>query len=164
MKNTRIPLLLSVMLLGGCAGIQFSSGTDHGLTYFDPVPHLFVTRTQDPKTSICTVSATVIMIPGEKKQMKFKWGYGVSDLTVNLSNGMITSVNQKNDSKIPETINAFAGLAGTALGAAKTLQRERAGDGKPPETKQICTPPAALYKLDKGEVTNDEPFTFGIPK
>jgi hypothetical protein len=103
-------LSLLLVSMGGCASIEFSSKDKHGLTYFEPRPHLLVTTTADKDG--CSKNVSVIMIPGDRKHMKFKWGYGSSELSVSLTNGMVSQVGLKNDSKIPETIGAVANLTG----------------------------------------------------
>jgi hypothetical protein len=91
------------VILCGCAHLDFSDG---GLTYYDPKPYLFVSTTKD-----CISTATILMVPDQKKMVKFISGYGTADLSIGLNNGMITSAGQKTDTKIPETLTALTGMA-----------------------------------------------------
>lgn len=138
MGGQRAVLVAVVSLsLGGCAGLQFNPQPEpDALTYNEPVPYLLVSTTKE-----CVTTATVVSVPGRKRSVAFRSGYGTADLSVNLQNGIITSVNQKTDTKIPETINAIASLS-TSLGL-KALA-ESAG-------KQIiCKPVANLYEIVDG--------------
>lgn len=123
----------SLVLLSGCGHLDF--GPDKGLAYYDPKPYFFVTTTKD-----CVSTGTVVSLPDTKREVKLVSGYGSSDLSVNLSNGMITSVGQKADPSIPATITSVAGLA-TAL--AKSAKAE-------PEKPTPCTPTAVLYPIENG--------------
>lgn len=123
-------------LMTGCAGLQFNPApTPDGLTYNEPVPYMLVATTKE-----CATTAIVVSLPGRTRSISFKSGYGSADLAVNLQNGIITSVNQKTDTKVPETLTAIASL-GTALGV-KTL----AESGK----QVICKPAASLYQVVDG--------------
>ena len=136
-----------LLLLSGCAHIDFGGG---GMTYFDPKPYLFVSTTKE-----CVSTATVIMLPNDKKVMKFESGYGSANLTVALSNGMIASVGQNTDTKIPETLSSIAGL-GTAAAGIRAL----AATGK----QIICTPTAILYPIVSGVPDMNHPLLFPISK
>ncbi|QND70820.1 hypothetical protein [Tardiphaga robiniae] len=132
----RIYIVAACFSLGGCAGLQFNPvPMPDALTYNEPVPYYQVTRNGD-----CTVSGAVVSLPGLERSVAFRNGYGSADLSVNLQNGMITSVNQKTDSKVPETLTAISSLAGVA---AKGLV---AGDA----AKPICPPSAKLYRIVNG--------------
>jgi hypothetical protein len=146
-KAIKAVCLVVFLSVAGCAHIDF--GGD-GMTYFDPKPYLFVSTTKQ-----CVATATVVVVPETKKVMKFVSGYGSADLSVTLSNGMIATVNQKTDTKIPETISAIASL-GTAAAGFRT----------PADTgKQItCPPTAILYPLISGVPDLNNPIPFPFPK
>jgi hypothetical protein len=133
----RLGIALAIAFLGGCAGGINFGGDEPGLAYFEAVPHLFVSRSPE-----CVFTATVVMIPGTERRLTFENGYGSSNFSVGLTNGMLTSVNQQSDTKVPETITAIAGLAPVtgALAAA------------PPGAKKTCEPAALLYKITNGVV------------
>ncbi len=142
--------VLSVFLLSGCAHLDF--GNDKGLTYYDPKPYLFVSTTKD-----CVTNATIVNLPETKKEVKFKSGYGTADLSVNLSNGMITSVNQKTDTNIPATITSIASLGTAAAGVMKAM-------AAPPGKQVICTPTATLYPVENGVPNTKAPISFPVTK
>ena len=117
---------LAATALTGCAHIEF--GADKGLLYYEPVPYLIVTRGAD-----CTVSATLLMLPGREKHLQLAEGYGSADLKVTLSNGMITEVGQNVDNKVPDTLASLAALRSATF------------------AKQGCAgPPAILYPIEDG--------------
>jgi hypothetical protein len=147
-KAIKAVCIVVFLLVSGCAHIDF--GGD-GMTYFDPKPYLFVSTTKE-----CVTTATVVVVPENKKVMKFVSGYGSADLSATLSNGMIVTVGQKTDTKIPETINSITSL-GTA---AASMFREKAATG----IQVICTPTAKLYPIVSGIPDLDHPLSFKVDK
>lgn len=147
MRNA--PEMVSIVvlfLLSGCAHIDFGSD---GMTYYDPKPYLFVSTTKE-----CVTTATVVTIPADKKVMKFKSGYGSANLSATLSNGMIASVGQNTDTKIPETLSAIGSL-GTAAPGLKLM----AVTGK----QIICKPAAILYPVNNSGVPDfNNPLSFPV--
>jgi hypothetical protein len=137
-------VFLLIGVLCGCAHLEFSDG---GLTYYDPKPYLFVSRTKD-----CVTTASVIMIPEQRKKVKFRSGYGTADLSISLTNGMITSAGQKTDTKVPETITAVSGLT-TAL--ASTVKMAGAA-------ATTCPPYAKLYSIENGIPSNTPSNVFDV--
>lgn len=126
--------VMTTTILAGCAGLDFGK---QGLAYWEPKPYLFVNVDAE-----CKSTATVVTVPGEKKYVHFKPGLGSADLSLALSNGILTNVGQKTDSKIPETIAAVSSL-GTALsGGAKTAGEDN--------TSIKCAPTATLYAITDG--------------
>lgn len=105
---------LACAVLTGCAHIEFDAGK--GLAYYEPVPHLLVAQGAD-----CSITATLLMLPGPKKYLRLAEGYGASDLKVSLSDGMITEVGQTVDNRVPETLSSLASLA-TLKGATVAPQ------------------------------------------
>ena len=132
-----VGVFAAVSVLSGCAGLTFGPESTNALTYYDPKPYLFISTNAD-----CVSTATIISVPETKKGVSFNSGYGTADLSITLSGGMITAVNQKTDSKIPETLSSVATLA-TAVGG---LARQAA------VTEGACRPSARLYNIDKGIV------------
>lgn len=101
---------LAGFFLSGCAGLVFNSTEKEGaLTYWDGAPYLLVTTAAD-----CAATASVIMLPSEKRSVSLRSGYGSSELSLKLQNGMIAEVGQTVDTKVPETLTGIASLA-TAL-------------------------------------------------
>lgn len=135
----------SIILLSGCGHLDF--GPDKGLTYYDPKPYFFVTTTKD-----CVITGTVVSLPETKREVKLVSGYGSTDLSVNLSNGMITSVGQKTDPSIPATITSLA----TAVGAlTKSTKVE-------PKEPSSCTPSAVLYPIVNGKPHSEDGINFNV--
>jgi len=143
-KTMKTICTIVLFLLPGCAHIDFG---DKGLMYYEMKPYLFVSTTSE-----CVSTATVVSLPAKTQYMKFVSGYGTADLSATLSNGMIVSVGQKTDTKIPETITAVAGLATAAAGVLKATPT--------PEKKVECEPAARLYSIVDGkpDFTDEHPF------
>lgn len=131
----RIVLQIAIGLsLGGCAGLQFNpTPQPDSLTYNEPVPYFQVIRNGD-----CTVTGMVVSLPGPERSVAFRNGYGSAELGVTLQNGILTAVNQKTDSKIPETLNAISSLAGVAT------------KGFNADSKAACNASATLYPITDG--------------
>jgi hypothetical protein len=146
----RIFYLLPVaVILAGCAGLQFNpTPQPDALTYNEPIPYFQVVRNGD-----CTVSGAVVSLPGRARSVAFRNGYGTADLSVSLQNGILTSVNQKTDSKIPETLSAVASLAGAAKIA--TVKDAKTGAEKP-----ACETSAKLYPIYDGVVDRAHPIVL----
>ena len=150
MKKNVVYITIGLLFLSGCAHLDFTDFTDGkgGVTYYDPKPYLLVSTTKE-----CVTTAAVVVLPEKKKTVKFKPGYGSADLSVGLTNGVITSVGQKTDTKIPETIGSIASL-GTAIGNVMRIQPE----GRP----VTCAPSAALYPVEDGVPNLKKFFSFPI--
>jgi hypothetical protein len=149
MRNITIGSIIFLSLLSGCAHLDFG---DEGLTYYDPKPYLFVTTTKD-----CTSTATVVVVPGTKKAVKFVPGYGTANLSVNLNNGMVTTAGQNTDTQIPATISAITGLTTAVAGMTKAPEVKLPAGTAPKE----CTPTALLYPIVSG-VVQDKPISFPV--
>lgn len=152
MKSNLIVILIGLLFLSGCAHLEFTDFKDKGgITYYDPKPYLFVSTNKD-----CFTTATVVMLPEKKKTLIFHSGFGSADLSVNLTNGMFTSVGQKTDTHIPETISAITSL-GTAAGNIIKIR---------PETgKQVtCPPSATLFPINGGAPDISLPIKFAVER
>ena len=137
-KKIKAVLIPILFMMFGCARIDFGKG---GLTYYDSKPYLFVATTQD-----CVTTATVVLIPATTKHLVFKSGYGSSNLSVTLTNGMITNVGQQTDTKIPETLATIPSLVTAASGV-------KGAQGK----QLICTPTANLYPINNSGANSGKP-------
>ncbi|TKB58829.1 MAG: hypothetical protein E8D49_10550 [Nitrospira sp.] len=145
MKYAKITVLLGAStVLGGCAGLDFG---EQGISFYEPKPYLFVSVNKD-----CVSTATLISLPGDRKFVKFKSGYGSSDLSVAFSNGILTNAGQKVDTKVPETITAIASL-GTAIAALSADKGVK---------QVICSPSAILYPVVNGEPDRNSPTSFPV--
>lgn len=129
----------------GCAHYEFDA--DKGLVYYEPVPYFFVSTTAE-----CISTATFVMLPGERKRLKFVDGYGSANLTVTLDKGLVSVIGQNVDAKVSDTITSLANLR-TAFAAATAQQA-----GKP--TK--CEPTAILYRFVGKEPSKSNPIDFPV--
>jgi hypothetical protein len=149
MMRTPFLIFVTAILASGCARLEFyDRPTPGALTYNEPMPYIFVSTTKD-----CVTTATPVSLPGPRRAVGLQSGYGSAELSVGLSNGIITSVGQKTDTKVPETITAVTGLAKLAMPANVT------GGGK----VIGCQPTAKLYPIFAG-VPARKPIDFGSPK
>lgn len=149
MHVARVIFVFCSFFVIGCAHLDFgkdASGKERGLTFFEPVPYLFVSTTKE-----CVTTATVTVIPGERRELKFEGGYGSHDLSASLVNGMLSSVGQKADSKIPETLSAVGSIAG----AMNPMFNGKKSDG--------CQASATLYPVNaRGEPDITKPIPFPV--
>lgn len=129
--------------ISGCAHIEFGKDATagDGLIYFEPQPYLLIQQDKD-----CVTTASSVMLPGNKKQMIFKTGYGAGGLSASLSNGMIASVGQDSTSGVNETITAVAALA--AVVAAAPVETNAIKGVKPAPSKDCSS--AFLYPIEEG--------------
>jgi hypothetical protein len=157
MKTVRVASIVTLgFLTAGCAGLEFSpTPQPDGLLYYDPSPYLQITRGID-----CSVTSSVVTLPGQPRSVAFRSGYGSADLGVNLSGGMITQVNQKTDTKVPETITAMAGLATAVGGLAKTAADIAGAAEAPPAAAKTCRPSVVLYPIVDGIPQRRHPISF----
>ena len=72
---------------------------------------------------------------------------------MSVSNGMVTAVGQKTDTKIPETIGAVAGLAGTVIKASSLTE---------PGVNSPCMASAVLYAIEGGKPNKDMAIVFPV--
>jgi hypothetical protein len=124
-------LLIATMTLAGCARVafysvdtdangkqpnvsKFTEETETGVKYYNPKPYLLVARTgaKDKPVEISVIYLPDLAHPNYAKGWT---GLGTTNLQLSLTNGVITSVGQQVDSKIPEFITSLASL-GTAIG------------------------------------------------
>lgn len=136
-------ILTSLGVLSACAGTTFHSGDcttgnkdcrqkDIGLYYYQPVPHLLVTR---PQNKDGATSTAIVYLPDTEKpmSMKFHSGFGKGVMAVTLTNGMVTSFNQETDPKVAELLGSITapvtGLAtAEATRATGALTRAQAAE------------------------------------
>jgi hypothetical protein len=144
-KTMKTICTIVLFLLPGCAHIDFGG---EGLTYYEPKSYLFVSTNKD-----CVTTATLISLPDTRKVMKFVPGFGSANLSATLSNGMIVTVGQQSDTKLPETISAITGLGA----AAACLLAAAAA----PARKVTC-PSAKLYPIVLGKPDLANPVIFQI--
>lgn len=151
-------ILISIVAFTACAHIDFDRDLEKdGLTYFEPKPYLAVSTILDVKSGFCSTTASVLVLPGVARKLKLKSGIGAADLSVTIGNSMVTQVGQKSDTKIPETIDSLANLAGAI---AKPLKRDFEQKNVPTFS---CEPSTLLYEIDRktGEI-NENPVKLKL--
>lgn len=138
-------ILLSIFYVAGCAKIEFNDGwVAGGAHFYDPAPYVLVTVSKD-----CTTNAVALVLPGRARTMSFLTGYGSTELSASFQNGMLTSVGQKTDTKIPETITALTGLASAIPGLIR-------------EAPVTCSPKAILFEIRDGTIDPNKPIQLPI--
>ena len=150
--------LVAVIVFAGCARLDFGDGK--GLSYYDAKPYLFVSVNKE-----CVPTASLLMLPGEKRQVRFVSGMGSADLNLTLNNGMVTVVGQKTDTKIPETLTSLAGLTTAGVGALAEIQDmdfEKITPGEKPKKAQVICPQAFLYPIEGGVPNTNAPVTIHL--
>lgn len=148
-----------VVLLSGCAGLQFydlKPGTDEigerndYISLYETKPAALVAYGGD-----CSVSVTIISLPGKKRFVRLKSGYGSNKLGINFGiGGTLSSVNQETDTKVPETITAISGTVKNFADAK--LFAEKTG-GKGAEIKE-CKAHADVFDIIDGKLVNPQSF------
>lgn len=113
--------------LSGCAQVKVTHVADgddsDGVHFYEPRPYLLVgvQTVKDDKGEHTQYTSQIIWLPDHSRRYKveIKPGWGTVDGSAKLSNGwMLTELGAKSDSKIPETLNAIAGLVTAAVGKA----------------------------------------------
>ena len=137
-------LLASPLIFIGCAHISFHDPTNPsrnvGLEYYKLKLYLLVTNTPTgPKSEILTLPDLT-----QPRYALLHPGYGSSNLSIKLTNGIITEVGQAVDTKIPETITALANLAT----AAKARETETGEPNFGLYEMVICNGQVKLKKVD----------------
>lgn len=151
MKPTTI-LLLFAILFGGCATVKFYDDPEFtkksGIEFYSAKPYLLVEK--EPAKDVAE-RATIVYLPdmSRPKYARIVPGIGSSDLKLTLSNGMITSYGVTVDSKIPETMESFSkiiGSAGTSAASIGSLVKtfEQSGDVSSMKNAEDCMDLAIL--------------------
>lgn len=121
----RLLAALAMIGLSGCASIKFYSTPDMGpksevgLKVYYPKPYLLVARDGTAKVT----SVTLIYMPDLANPVyaRTRSGYGSANLTLAFSTGMLTSLGQQTDTKIPESLTSVGGLLSSVGALEKAL-------------------------------------------
>ncbi|MEM6568090.1 MAG: hypothetical protein AAF957_06745 [Planctomycetota bacterium] len=111
--------LLVAALLSGCASVRSldQDGNRRGFEYFPAKPYLLVETTKEgPRARVITLPDVT-----RPRYIRHKGGWGSVEFSFEMAGGMLTSFNQAQDSKGPETIAAVGAVAsgiGSVVGAA----------------------------------------------
>jgi hypothetical protein len=127
-----LSLLSITAALTSCAHISFHEPSDPkrniGVEYYKPKLYLLLTQMKEG------YKADILTLPdlAQPRYALLHPGYGSSNLSLKLSNGILTDVGQTVDTKIPETITALGSLASAGGGLAKLAAEAAAtSDQKP---------------------------------
>lgn len=113
------------LLVAGCATVKIYSdeGLSHktGLRYYTLRPYLLV---EYNATDDNTVKTSVIYLPdlAAPQYMVIRAGVGSSELKIALTNSALTSYGVVTDSKLPESLEAFANMLSKSAYAAQNFQ------------------------------------------
>lgn len=145
-------VLAVVLVASGCAHVEIRpsrSDDTNGIRFFRPRPYLWITINQQGQCA-----PTIDYLPDMKTEYIIvphtKWRIGAVSVGPTLTNGWnLTAFNAAVDTKVPETINAVAGLlekSATAGKNAKDIQTLREGSLEVEKPEVRLSP--GLYRLD----------------
>jgi hypothetical protein len=108
--------------LSGCSGFEFYSdasltGGERGLTLYPPKPYILVAR-GGPDSKPVDVSVIYLPDLANPYYAKARSGWGSSNLTMSVTNGVLTQFGQQVDNNGAATITSVSGLL-TAAGALR---------------------------------------------
>ena len=119
-------LVVSLILLAGCATVKVYSDAglknETGLRFYTLKPYLLVEYMAEKDN---TVKTSVIYLPdlSDPQFMFLKPGIGSSELKMSLKNSALESYGVVTDSKLPESMEAFAAMLSKTAYATQTLTR-----------------------------------------
>lgn len=151
MKRPWLGLLILPLgiLLTSCGSIDFDAASSEGskkdgLKYYEPTPYLLIQSTPNESKTSCVYTMQVVMVPTTEKRIKLKPGLiGSSELSVTLTNGMISNVGQTTN---PATAQMLKALTGTYTALKPT------GRGSSSGALSKCSNPRLLRNKDGGWV------------
>lgn len=127
--KTKVILMLAITALAtsSCARMTFYktpdlSGEETGIKFYTPKPYLLVARTGNKDKP---VEVQIIYLPdlSDARYAKPTAGYGSADISVTLSNGMLTNFGSKTDATIPALMTALGGFD-QAIATASKIRKE----------------------------------------
>jgi len=124
--NHLIPalLLLSILVLSGCASVKFYSDAElknkTGLRYYTLKPYLLVEYKAEKDN---TVKTSVVYLPdlANPQYAVIRNGLGSGELKMTLSNGALASYGVVSESDLPKTLEAFASVLSKSAYAAQSF-------------------------------------------
>jgi len=145
--RSALAAIAAISLLGGCARMALYTspnleGPETGIRFYTPKPYLLVARTGNKDKPI---DVSVVYLPDMKNPVyaKPKSGLGSANLTLGMSNGMLTNFGQQTDSKIPDLLTAFGVLNKDLATARKTAKEtqllDQSGVDYDPISRQLAT-------------------------
>ncbi len=141
-RSAGLLVMVCALALSGCARLEFYTkpnleGPETGVKFYYSKPYLLVARTPVPAKAATPATPTTPAMPATPATTqvqvsiqylpdlenpvyaKLKPGYGSTNLSLAFQNGILTSVGQNTDTKIPETITALTGMATAAAKLAE---------------------------------------------
>ena len=119
---------VAFVLLSGCATVKIYSDagltTETGLRYYTLKPYLLV---EYPASKDYTVKTSVVFLPdlSTPQYIKISPGIGSSELKMTFSNSTLESYGVATDSKLPESMAAFADILSKSAYAAQNFSGTR---------------------------------------
>lgn len=117
-------LLLSILLLSGCASVRFYSDAElknkTGLRYYTLKPYLLVEYKAEKEN---TVKASVVYLPdlANPQYVVIRNGLGSGELKMTFGNGALTSYGVVSESELPKALEAFASVLSKSAYAAQAF-------------------------------------------
>lgn len=120
MKGIMIAATLAAAAVSGCAGFEFRSdaaltGAEQGLKLYTPKPYVLVAR-QGGETKPVDVSIVYLPDLAHPYYAKARSGWGSSNLTMKVTDGMLTEFGQQVDSNAAATLTSVGSLLTAAAG------------------------------------------------
>ncbi len=117
-------IVLAIVLVSGCATVKVYSDAglskETGLRYYTLKPYLLVEYLASKDN---TVKTSVVYLPdlSSPQYMKISSGLGSSELKMSFANSALESYGVATDSKLPESMEAFAAMLSKSAYAAQTF-------------------------------------------
>lgn len=148
MKKLNVCAVLAVacILITGCATVKvYSDGgmtTETGLRYYTFKPYLLVEYKANKDN---TIKTSVVFLPdlSSPQFIRLRPGIGSGELKMTLSNGALESFGVAADSKLPESMAAFADILSKSAYAAQNFTGSRPDTTSGPEHET----PFRLYEI-----------------
>ncbi len=118
-------IVLTVVLVAGCATVKVYSdaglNNETGLRYYTLKPYLLVEYLANKDN---TVKTSVVYLPdlSSPQYMKIRSGMGASELKMSFANSALESYGVATDSKLPESMEAFAAMLSKSAYAAQAFE------------------------------------------
>jgi hypothetical protein len=160
--SSSLGLVCATLAFTACAHTSFYSDPElkqeTGFRYYTAKPYVLVSHTGATEKP---TEVSIVYLPDmEHPQFAVsKAGWGSSEFSISVSNGIATEVGQKMNSMGPETLAALGGIATSIGDLAKALaeaaRTRRATEGTEPLQPETPAPTFELYevRLKNGKTT-----------
>jgi hypothetical protein len=143
-------MVVACMLFTGCATVKVYSDADlkneTGLRFYTLKPYLLVEYLTEKDN---TVKTSVVYLPdlSDPQFMVLKSGIGSSELKMSFSNSALESYGAVADSKLPESMEAFAAILSKTAYASQALTGWEPGTSVPEPSGTMNTEPGTSFRL-----------------